>query len=141
MRRIVQVGTALLLGLTVVTSAPVMACVKTDTRYASSSNTLYIEKPVTCTLTDLAAFLNATVLELVDSAQRIWLLKANLRITGGGSLLLHGRAAGGDVDQLRLLSANNPARHIRINPRWGIVDIRATHILSWDPAVNGPDTD
>lgn len=135
-------GTLLVLGAsTVMTSSPVWACVKTDTRYAASSNTLYIEKPVACTLTNLAAFLKPTVLELIDPAQRIWLLKANVRITGGGSLLLYGSTAGGDVDELRLLSANSPAQYIRINPRWGHLDIRATHILSWDPAVNGPDTD
>lgn len=132
--------TLLVMGMTLATSSPAWACVKTDTRYAASSNTLYIEQPVACTLTKLAAFLKPTTLQLIDPAQRIWLLKANVRITGGGSLLLHGSAAGGDVDELRLLSANSPAQHIRINPRWGILDIRATHILSWDPAVSGPDT-
>ena len=140
MLRIILTRMLFVLGLTAVT-APVMAvCVKTDTRFAASSNTLYIEKPVTCTLTQLAAFLKTTVLELVDPVQRIWLLKADLRITGGGSLILHGTAIGGDVNQLRLLSANSPVSYVRINPRWGVLDIRSTHILSWDPAVNGPDT-
>lgn len=129
------------LGLLVATSSSAWACVKTDTRWAASSNTLYIEKPVACTLTNLAAFVSTSVLELVDPAQRIWLLKAHLRITGGGSLLLYGTAAGGDVDQLRLLSANNPAQIIRINARWGSIDIRSTHIQSWDPLAAGPDTD
>ena len=140
MLRSVLTSTLLVLGATLATSSPALACVKTDTRFATSSNTLYIEKPVACTLSQLAVFLKPTVLELVDPAQRIWLLKANVRITGGGSLLLRGSAVGGDVNQLRLLSANNPARIIRINPRWGTVDIRSTHIQSWDPLVNGPDT-
>lgn len=140
MLRSILTSSLLVLGTTLAMSSPALACVKTDTRFAASSNTLYIEKPVECRLTQLAAFLKTTVLELINPAQRIWLLKANVRITGGGSLLLHGSAAGGDVDELRLLSTNSPAQHIRINPRWGILDIRATQILSWDPAVGGPDT-
>lgn len=117
------------------------ACVKTDTRWSATSNVLYIENPVSCTLTQLAAFVKPSELELIDPVQRIWLLKASIRITGGGSLILHGTAAGGDVNTLRMLSANSPAKIIRINPRWGTVDIRSTHIQSWDPLVNGPDTD
>lgn len=130
----------LAVGLTAVASAPAVACVKTDTRYAASSNTLYIEKPVTCTLTQLAVFLKPTVLELVNPVERIWLLKTELRITGGGTLLLYGSSIGGDVNQLRLLSSNSPSLYVRINPRWGYLDIRSTRITSWDPAVNGPDT-
>lgn len=120
---------------------PALACVKADTRWAASSNTLYIEKPVTCTPTQLAAFLNTSVLQLVNPATRTWLLKANLRITGGGTLRLYGSAIGGDTDEFRLLSNNNPANHIRINPRWGTLDIRSTHVTSWDSAAGGPDTD
>lgn len=122
-------------------ASPAWSCVKTDTRWSASSNTLYIEAPVSCTLSDLATFVKPEVLERVDPALQIWLLKANLRITGGGSLILHGGVLGGDVDELRLLSPNNPAQKIRINARWGNIDIRSTHIQSWDPASNGPDLD
>jgi parallel beta-helix repeat protein len=143
MARGVKAGVVAVLGLPglLVLSGPSAwaACVKTDTRFALSSNTLYIEQPVTCTLTELAAFVKTSVLELVDPARHVWLLKSNVRITGGGTLLLHGTTIGGDVDELRLLSS--PAQIIRINPRWGTLDVRSTHIQSWDPATGGPDTD
>jgi parallel beta-helix repeat protein len=119
--------------------APALACIKTDTRFAATSNTLYIETAVTCTPTQLAAFLKPTVLELVDPVNRIWLLKANLRLTGGGALRLYGTAIGGDTNEFRLLSANSPVNIIRITPRWGTIDIRSTRVLSWDPATAGPD--
>jgi parallel beta-helix repeat protein len=117
-----------------------LGCVKADTRFAASSNTLYIEGPVTCTPTQLAAFLNTSVLQLVNPTSRTWLLKANLRITGGGTLRLHGQSIGGDTNEFRLLSNNSPASHVRINPRWGTLDIRSTRVRSWDTATSGPDT-
>jgi len=81
------------------------------------------------------------VLELVDPAQHIWLLKANLIISSGGSLILHGTSIGGDVDELRLLSSNNPVQIIEVNAYWGNIDIASTHITSWDPYSSGVDTD
>jgi parallel beta-helix repeat protein len=121
--------------------APAAACVKSDTRFAASSNTLYIETPVTCTPTQLAAFLKPSVLEQTSATNRTWLLKANLRITGGGTLLLHGSEIGGDTDEFRLLSNNSPASHVRINPRWGTLDIRWTRVRSWDAAAGTSDND
>lgn len=122
-------------------SSSAWSCTKTDTRWAATSNTFYIESPVSCTLSDLALFANPDVLELVDPVNHIWLLKANLSIVGGGSLILHGNELGGDVNELRLLSSNEPEQHVRIRARWGDIDIRSTHIQSWDPVSNGPDTD
>jgi len=119
----------------------VYACVQTDTRWSTTSNRLYIETAVSCTLTDLATFMGPDVLELVDPAQHIWLLKANLIISSGGSLILHGTSIGGDVDELRLLSSNNPVQIIEVNAYWGNIDIASTHITSWDPYSSGVDTD
>ena len=121
--------------------AQTFACVQSDTRWAGTSNTFYIEAPVSCTLSDIASFATVDVLELIDPANSIWLLKANLRITGGGTLVLHGTGIGGDVDELRLLSSNNPVQIIEMNTYWGNFDIASTHITTWDPANNSVDTD
>ena len=42
-------------------------------------------------------------LQLVDAANKIWLLRANLFVADGCDLQLRGSAVGGDVNELRLL--------------------------------------
>ena len=112
-------------------------------RWASSSNRIYLEDGVTATLSDIKAALPNAPLDLVDPTQKIWLLRANLQITGGSALMLHGTGAGGDVDQLRLLSNNTSTtnNYVSITADYGNIDIDSTAITSWDVAAAGPDTE
>ncbi len=81
-------------------------------------------------------------LTLVDSANKVWFLGANIILQNGAVLTLYGDEAGGDVNELRLKSNNNSlSDYVRISGSWGNIDIRNTKITSWDEAVAGPDTD
>ncbi|MBX6313864.1 MAG: right-handed parallel beta-helix repeat-containing protein, partial [Isosphaeraceae bacterium] len=78
-------------------------------------------------------------MDLVDPANHIWLLRANLKLEQGAELDLHGSSIGGDVDQLRLKSDADGIVWVRAG--WGTIDIKDTAITSWDEAANGPDID
>jgi len=110
-------------------------------RYSRELNLITIEHGVATTLSGLKAALPQAPLEPVDREHRIWLLSASVLLTNGSTLLLHGRAAGGDVDELRLRSDNTgaPGSVVSLTADHGILDIRATRITSWDTAVGGPD--
>ena len=84
------------------------------------------------------------VFGLVDITNRIWLLRANLLVRDGCSLLLHGTAAGGDVNELRLQSVNaDPGCPcvVSVTADWVTLDIQSTKITSWDTMTGTPDTD
>jgi hypothetical protein len=72
------------------------ACTST-VRFASSSNTIYLSGPGTCTPEDLA---DSGKLGSADLRRdgTTWYLGNNLRLEGGARLALHGAAAGGSVD-------------------------------------------
>jgi len=112
-------------------------------RYASTANRIYVENGGTATLTAIKQALPTAPLQLVDAANKVWLLRANLFVADGGTLLLHGDAVGGDVNELRLLSINTEAtnRFVNVEADWGTIDINSTHVMSWNEPVNGPDTD
>ncbi|MGE3296593.1 MAG: NosD domain-containing protein [Porticoccaceae bacterium] len=112
-------------------------------RWASSSNRIYLEDGVTATLSDIKAARPNAPLDLVDPTQKIWLLRANLQITDGSTLILRGTGAGGDVDQLRLQSNNTSTtnNYVSITADYGNIDIDSTAITSWDVAAAGPDTE
>jgi parallel beta-helix repeat protein len=118
-------------------------CPATNLRWAATSNSLYVSGPVSCTLTDIKAGRPSAPLTLVDSANKIWLLKANLILQNGAKLNLHGTSAGGDVNELRLVSNNSTAvgSTIFVRAYWGEIDINKTKIISWNEAANGPDTE
>src|SRR5262249_51543898 len=78
-------------------------------RFASSSNRIYVESVVSATLSDIKAALPNAPLDLVDPANGIWLLRANLFIVDGSVVVLHGTAIGGDVNEFRLQSNNSSA--------------------------------
>src|SRR5262245_32318711 len=78
-------------------------------RYATSSNRIYVENGGTATLTDIKNALPNSPLQLVDVTNKIWLCRANLLVTDGSTLRLHGSANAGDVNELRLLSNNSTA--------------------------------
>jgi len=112
-------------------------------RWAASSGIIHVTGPGTATLSDIATAQGHAPLTLVDPANAIWELAANLYVEEGAKLLLHGRSIGGDVDQLRLQSLNTPAGgtiHF-VRAMWGTIDIRSTSITSWDDAAKGPDTE
>src|SRR5262245_44430596 len=69
-------------------------------RFASTSNRIYVEGGGTVTLTDIKTALPNAPLDLVDGVGLVWLLRANLVMADGCVLLLHGSAAGGDVNEL-----------------------------------------
>lgn len=126
---------------------PAMAqtCASTNVRWASSSNTLYVSGLVSCTLSQIRSYLSTsnTALINVDPANKIWLLRANLRLDSGATLSLKGSAAGGDVNELRLLSNNNSSANsvIYMRAHWGKFDLNSVKVTSWDEAANGPDTE
>jgi parallel beta-helix repeat protein len=90
-------------------------------------------------LSDIAAAgIGADKLELVDRANKVWLLKVKLKVEEGATLRVVGGAAG-DVSWLRLLST--PAAGIWLRADSGNLLFQDTKVTSWDPAKNGPDTD
>jgi mannuronan 5-epimerase len=109
-------------------------------RYQPELNQITIDG-VAATPSSLKAALPQAPLALVDRERRIWLLSASVLLTNGGTLRLWGRRAGGDVDELRLRSDNTAAPHaiVALTADHGVLDIRATRVLSWDTAAGGPD--
>ena len=105
-------------------------------RWASSPNRVYVTGPATCTLTDLARGVTREVLELVDAPGKKWMLRANIFLERGARLRLLGEAAGGDVNELRLMSGDEK---VHIRAEWGVIEIDGVHVTSWDEHLGGPD--
>jgi len=132
-------------GLVAVTAAAAPEDCTSTVRFASTSNTVYVTGPGTCTLTDLVAKgVKPAQLAKADAAAKVWLLTANLRLEGGARLDLHGGASG-DVSQLRLRSdpdsgavAGQPRKFVFIRAEWGTIDLASTKVTSW--SGTGPDT-
>ena len=112
-------------------------------RYASSANRIYIEAGGSATLTAIKAALPNAPLELVNTNGKVWLLRANLVVADGSTLMLHGSGAGGDVNELRLLSNNSTATNsvVSVDADWGTLDLNSTRVTSWNEAIAGPDTE
>lgn len=110
-------------------------------RWSSTSNRIYVEGGGAVNLTAIKTAVPNAPVDLVDAAGGIWLLRANLMIEDGSVLVLHGTARGGDVNELRLHSSNSSNSFVNVTADWGGIDIEGTRITSWDPAVNGPDTE
>ncbi|NOY73748.1 MAG: right-handed parallel beta-helix repeat-containing protein [Gammaproteobacteria bacterium] len=125
-----------------------LSCADNNVRYAQSNNRIYVEEGAVCTLTEINAltlskYSSVTPGQLLEEVSPgRWLLKSELHIADGSTLALHGTGIGGDVDELRLLSENEPsARHIKIQVKYGNIEINNTFITSWDPLTQEPDTD
>lgn len=131
-------GIGILAGLTQV--GAVYACDDSNFRWANSSGNLYINGPVTCTLSDIVSINRPEVLELVDPENKVWMLRANLRLEDGARLKLHGDEQDGDVNELRLASPG-AFGNISVRADWGSIDIQSTRITSWNEATNLPDGD
>lgn len=107
-------------------------------RYSSSSDRIYVENGGTATLTAIKAALPKAPLDLIDAGGRVWLLRTNLLIEDGTTLLLRGSAAGGDVNELRLKS--DSTGFVALTGDQGRIEIRSTLLRSWDASRGGPDT-
>ncbi|MEK7153377.1 MAG: right-handed parallel beta-helix repeat-containing protein, partial [Patescibacteria group bacterium] len=131
------------LAIVLPSKAHAATCGLTNIRWASSSNTLYLSGPVTCTLSEIKAIRPTAPLDLVDSSNKTWYLRSNLVIEKGAKLVLHGSAIGGDVNELRLKSNNDSSATsiVWVRAQWGTIDIANTKITSWDAVANGPDTE
>ena len=112
-------------------------------RWAATSNRIYVEGGGSATLSDIKGALPAAPLDLVDPANHVWLLRADLWITDGSVLVLHGANASGDVDEFRLQSnnASDPGSFVSVTADWGTIDVKGTKITSWDSDADGPDTE
>ncbi len=119
-------------------------CGTANIRWAQSSNSVYITGNVECTLTEIKQLGSSFIpLTLVDSANKIWFLGANLFMQNGAKLVLHGSSASGDVNELRLKSNNTTALNhfVILSADWGSIDIDGVKVTSWDESIGGPDTD
>ena len=112
-------------------------------RFATTSNRIYVEGGGSATLSNIKAAMPNAPLDLVDPANGVWLLRANLVIADGSVIVLHGTAIGGDVNEFRLQSNNSSVSNsfVSVMADYGSIDIASTRILSWDLAANGPDTE
>src|SRR5262245_7583381 len=112
-------------------------------RYANSANRIYIENGGAATLTAIQTALPNAPLQLVDATNQIWLLRANLFIADGSTLMLHGAGAGGDVNELRLLSNNSTGSNsvVNVDADSGALDLDSVRVTSWNEASGGPDTE
>lgn len=119
-------------------ASAVFACDTSNFRWASTSGSLYVSGPVTCTLSDIAAINRPEALELVDAENKVWMLHANLRLEDGARLNLYGDASEGDVNELRLASPGYYG-NISVRADWGSIDIQDTLITSWNEFANQPD--
>ncbi len=112
------------------------SCLATNVRWAGSSNILYVDGPATiCTPADLSAMRPSQVVSL---GSNVYLLKTNLKLTNGATLQTVGTAAGGDTNELRLMS--NSSAFVNIVADWGKVVISNTKVQSWDEALGAPST-
>ncbi|MCC6235420.1 MAG: right-handed parallel beta-helix repeat-containing protein [Verrucomicrobiales bacterium] len=112
-------------------------------RWANSSNRIYVEGGGIATLSDIKAALPTAPLDLVNATTKIWLLRADLIVEDGSILHLHGDDAGGDVNELRLLSRNSaaPGSVVLVDADWGTLDLQSVKVTSWDDTLGGPDTE
>lgn len=142
---IVLTSTAGILCAAALQPAMAQICAASNIRWASSSNTLYVSGAVTCSLSQIRSLLSAsnTALTNVDPSNRIWLLRANLLLQEGATLTLKGSAAGGDVNELRLLSNNSSAANsvVYMRAQWGKFDLDSVNVTSWNEVAQQPDTE
>lgn len=115
-------------------------CTASNLRWASSSNTLYVQAGGVCRVADIAGL---RPLLLVDQGSGIYLLKVNLKLTDGSALMIDGDDPTAPVTEFRLLSNNTGAANsvVSLTADYGIVQINHTKVQSWDENAQGPDTE
>ncbi|CAN0302315.1 unnamed protein product, partial [Laminaria digitata] len=77
--------------------------------------------------------------DISDSATGTWLLTEEVFVEDGITLKVHGSSAGGDADELRLLSTSDT--FINLRAHGGSLDFLSTKVFAWDTSTNGPDKD
>lgn len=104
-----------------------------------ATNTIEVKGPgATVDLTAIAdALRNDSLLARTGPGQ--WELRVNLRLYELVTLRLHGLAAGGDVDWLKLRSG--PGGYVSVESSNGQISIRNTRITSWDAPADTFDVD
>lgn len=110
-------------------------------RWSSSTWRIYVEGPGSATLSDVKQAMPNAALDQVSPG--VWHLRANLYVSAGANLILHGTKIGGDVNELRLASNNTGESNefVNITADYGNISIRSTKVISWDSAANGPDVE
>lgn len=142
-KTLLALGTVLATVLLITPSASASAesCLKASTRFASSSNTLYVTGSKTiCTPADLNVLYPKQV---VKAGEGIFLLRSNLVLQTGASFIVEGTAIGGTTNVLRLMSNNNATTNnlANITADYGQIRFASTQVTSWDEALAGPDTE
>lgn len=107
-------------------------------RYASSSNRIYVENGGSTTLTQIRANTPSLPSGALTRSGNVWTLNVELRIEDGSTLVLHGSAIGGDVDELRLKS--DSGGEVNLWAEYGTIDIASTKIRSWNASAGAVDT-
>ncbi len=113
--------------------------VRPSITYDPATNTIAVRRQgAVVTLSDIYnAVRDESLLERLGPSE--WFLKANLKIFELVTLELHGEAAGGDVNWLKLRS--EPSGYATIESSNGQISIRNTRITSWDPGAGATDTE
>ncbi len=111
--------------------------------WASSTQRICVGGPGDVTLTEIKAAVPNGPLCLLDATNHIWFLGGSLEITNGATLLLHGSAVGGDVNELLLRSDNSRSTNnlASVEADWGILDIQNTKVISWNELASAPDAE
>lgn len=117
---------------------PTLAQVEPSIIYVAASNTIEVKRPgAVVSLADIYEALDDdNLLEQVEQYE--WVLKVNLKTFELVRLELHGEAAGGDVNWLKLRSESSS--FVTIESSNGQISIRNTRITSWDRAAGTFDT-
>lgn len=107
--------------------------------YDAVTDTINVrEKGSVVTIPSIAAALNRPFARqpslLVETAPNEWLLRANLYISEGVTLIIDGK----QVKWLKLLSTDQ--KYVRLRSYNGGILIRNTKITSWDETIGSPDT-
>jgi hypothetical protein len=127
-------------------------CPASAVSWRTESNSLSVSGAgVLCTISQVAALSAGNSVRppadrglfAIDAGKKTWYLASSLVVEQGATLHIHGAAAGGDTDELRLRSDNQTGSDaiVYVRADYGSIDIAATHIQSWDEAANGPDTE
>lgn len=117
------------------------SCPAASLRWVSTSNTIYIAGASTvCTPAELSAAQSAHV---VGVGASVYLVRSNIMLTNGATLQVIGTAAGGDTNELRLLSNNKSSStaFVNITADWGRIRFDTTNVTSWNESSKGPDTE
>ena len=136
------VGSAAASGGTAAAAPGATAPACAGVRYASTSNTIYLNQAKDYTLSSIVAACPKIPLVQTDTGTKTWQLNADLVLNNGARLALRGSALGGDVNTLRLRSrASNAKTEVTaITVNGGVLNASGVTVTSWDDQAGKPDT-